>query len=170
MDDRIQVRAMEIIDDLEVTRRGPYSGGFGSVSFSGDMDIALALRTIVFPTGTRYDTMYSYKDATKRQEWVANLQTGAGIVADSNPDDEQQECQNKAAGLARAIDLAESAFVDKWCRALPLYQPLKWKLNGDPRIRNLNLLCVDSCLGWREKKMSEKLECVPKELCFYSNI
>lgn len=113
MDDRIQVRAMEIIDDLEVTRRGPYSGGFGSVSFSGDMDIALALRTIVFPTGTRYDTMYSYKDATKRQEWVANLQTGAGIVADSNPDDEQQECQNKAAGLARAIDLAESAFVDK---------------------------------------------------------
>ncbi|XP_062156016.1 anthranilate synthase alpha subunit 1, chloroplastic [Alnus glutinosa] len=107
-----KVRAMEIIDDLEVTRRGPYSGGFGSVSFSGDMDIALALRTIVFPTGTRYDTMYSYKDATKRQEWVANLQTGAGIVADSNPDDEQQECQNKAAGLARAIDLAESTFVD----------------------------------------------------------
>ena len=105
---------MEIIDNLEVTRRGPYSGGFGSVSFSGDMDIALALRTMVFPTGNRYNTMYSYnKDGTKRQEWIANLQTGAGIVADSNPDDEQQECQNKAAGLARAIDLAESAFLDK---------------------------------------------------------
>ncbi|KAF3970568.1 hypothetical protein CMV_005743 [Castanea mollissima] len=109
-----KVRAMEIIDNLEVTRRGPYSGGFGSVSFTGDMDIALALRTIVFPTGNRYNTMYSYnRDGTKRQEWIANLQTGAGIVADSNPDDEQQECQNKAAGLARAIDLAESAFLDK---------------------------------------------------------
>nr|POF06179.1 anthranilate synthase alpha subunit 1, chloroplastic [Quercus suber] len=109
-----KVRAMEIIDTLEVTRRGPYSGGFGTVSFSGDMDIALALRTMVFPTGNRYNTMYSYnKDGTKRQEWIANLQTGAGIVADSNPDDEQQECQNKAAGLARAIDLAESAFLDK---------------------------------------------------------
>lgn len=109
----IQVKAMELIDELEVNRRGPYSGGFGGVSFTGDMDIALALRTMVFPTGTRYDTMYSYKNANKRREWVAYLQAGAGIVADSDPDDEHRECQNKAAGLARAIDLAESAFVDK---------------------------------------------------------
>lgn len=109
----MQVKAMELIDQLEVTRRGPYSGGFGGVSFTGDMDIALALRTIVFPTGTRFDTMYSYKDAGQRREWVAYLQAGAGIVADSDPDDEHRECQNKAAGLARAIDLAESAFVDK---------------------------------------------------------
>lgn len=108
-----KVRAMELIDQLEVTRRGPYSGGFGGVSFLGDMDIALALRTIVFPTGMRHDTMYSYKDANTRREWVAYLQAGAGIVADSDPDDEHQECQNKAAGLARAIDLAESAFVNK---------------------------------------------------------
>ncbi|KAK9282603.1 hypothetical protein L1049_010820 [Liquidambar formosana] len=108
-----KVKAMELIDQLEVTRRGPYSGGFGSVSFSGDMDIALALRTIVFPTGARYDTMYSYKNAVKRQEWVAYLQAGAGIVADSDPDDEHRECENKAACLARAIDLAESAFVNK---------------------------------------------------------
>ncbi|MBA0674573.1 hypothetical protein Goari_016162 [Gossypium aridum] len=108
-----KVKAMELIDQLEVTRRGPYSGGFGGISFSGDMDIALALRTIVFPTATRYDTMYSYKDANKRQEWVAHLQAGAGIVADSVPADEQRECENKAAALARAIDLAESSFVDK---------------------------------------------------------
>nr|AAU84988.1 anthranilate synthase alpha 1 [Camptotheca acuminata] len=108
-----KVKAMELIDQLEATRRGPYSGGFGGISFSGDLDIALALRTIVFPTGARYDTMYSYKNANKRQEWVAYLQAGAGIVADSDPDDEQRECENKAAGLARAIDLAESAFVDK---------------------------------------------------------
>ena len=110
---------MELIDELEVTRRGPYGGGFGSISFTGDMDIALALRSIIFPTGTRYDTMYSHKDASSRREWVAHLQTGAGIVADSDPDDEQRECENKAAGLARAIDLAESAFVDKWLNDLP---------------------------------------------------
>ncbi|KAM1141532.1 hypothetical protein EV1_041096 [Malus domestica] len=106
-----KVKAMELIDELEVTRRGPYSGGFGWVSFTGDMDIALALRTMVFTTGSRFDTMYSYKDANRRREWVAHLQAGAGIVADSDPEDENQECQNKAAGLARAIDLAEVAFV-----------------------------------------------------------
>ncbi|KAH9626716.1 hypothetical protein KSS87_017415 [Heliosperma pusillum] len=108
-----KVKAMELIDELEVTRRGPYSGGFGGISFTGDMDIALALRTMVFSTATRYDTMYSYKNVNKRREWVAHLQAGAGIVADSNPDDEQKECENKAAGLARAIDLAESSFLDK---------------------------------------------------------
>ncbi|XP_052187679.1 anthranilate synthase alpha subunit 1, chloroplastic isoform X2 [Diospyros lotus] len=108
-----KVKAMELIDQLEVNRRGPYGGGFGSISFTGDMDIALVLRTIVFPTGARYDTIYSYKDEGKRHEWVAHLQAGAGIVADSIPDDEQSECEHKAAGLARAIDLAESAFVHK---------------------------------------------------------
>lgn len=108
-----KVKAMELIDELEVTRRGPYSGGFGGISFTGDMDIALALRTVVFPTATRYDTMYSYKDVDKRREWIAHLQAGAGIVADSNPNDEQKECENKAAGLARAIDVAESSFIDK---------------------------------------------------------
>ncbi|KAF2312577.1 hypothetical protein GH714_035127 [Hevea brasiliensis] len=108
-----KVKAMELIDQLERTRRGPYSGGFGGISFSGDMDVALALRTIVFPTSTRYDTMYSYDDLNKRREWVAHLQAGAGIVADSDPADEQRECENKAAGLARAIDLAEESFVKK---------------------------------------------------------
>ncbi|CAI9105545.1 OLC1v1004484C1 [Oldenlandia corymbosa var. corymbosa] len=108
-----KVKAMELIDQLEVTRRGPYSGGFGGISFTGDMDVALALRTIVFPTEVRYDTMYSYKDEMKRREWIAHLQAGAGIVADSVPADEQRECENKAAGLARAIDLAESSFVEK---------------------------------------------------------
>ncbi|XP_054824974.1 anthranilate synthase alpha subunit 2, chloroplastic-like isoform X3 [Prosopis cineraria] len=108
-----KVKAMELIDQLEVARRGPYSGGFGGISFTGSMDIALALRTIVFPTNTRFDTMYSYKDVNKRREWIAHLQAGAGIVADSDPADEQRECENKAAALARAIDLAESSFVQK---------------------------------------------------------
>ncbi|GJN22808.1 hypothetical protein PR202_gb10407 [Eleusine coracana subsp. coracana] len=107
-----KVRAMELIDHLEVKMRGPYSGGFGGISFRGDMDIALALRTIIFPTGSRFDTMYSYKDKNTRQEWVAHLQSGAGIVADSQPDEEHQECLNKAAALARAIDLAESTFLN----------------------------------------------------------
>ncbi|KAL8154095.1 hypothetical protein V2J09_011855 [Rumex salicifolius] len=108
-----KVKAMELIDELEVTRRGPYSGGFGGISFYGDVDIALALRTMVFPSSTRYDTMYSYNDANNRREWIAHIQAGAGIVADSIPADEQRECENKAAALARAIDLAESSFVDK---------------------------------------------------------
>lgn len=108
-----KVKAMELIDQLEVNRRGPYSGGFGGISFTGDMDIALALRTMVFSTATRYDTMYSYKDVDRRREWVAHLQAGAGIVADSDPADEQRECENKAAGLARAIDLAESSFLER---------------------------------------------------------
>lgn len=65
---------MELIDQLEVARRGPYSGGFGSVSFLGDMDIAIALRTIVFPTGSRCNSLLSYKDAKQRQEWLAHIQ------------------------------------------------------------------------------------------------
>lgn len=108
----LQVKAMELIDKLEVTRRGPYSGGFGGISFNGDMDIALALRTMVFPTNTRYDTLYSYKHPQRRREWIAHIQAGAGVVADSNPDDEQRECENKAAALVRAIDLAESSFLE----------------------------------------------------------
>eukprot|EP00897_Mesotaenium_endlicherianum_P008838 jgi/Mesen1/7983/ME000425S07178 len=78
-----KVRAMELIDELEPTRRGPYSGGMGYVGFTGEMDIALALRTMA----------------------------GAGIVADSDPEAEFQETVNKAAGMARAIDLAEAAFL-----------------------------------------------------------
>ncbi|GKB10596.1 anthranilate synthase alpha subunit 2, chloroplastic-like protein isoform X1 [Tanacetum coccineum] len=108
-----KVKAMELINKLEVTRREPYSGGFGGISFTGDMDISLALRTIVFPTTSRYDTMYSYRDSNKQRDWVAHLQSGAGIVADSDPSDEQRECKNNAATLARVIDLAESSFIDK---------------------------------------------------------
>nr|GEU48704.1 anthranilate synthase alpha subunit 2, chloroplastic-like isoform X1 [Tanacetum cinerariifolium] len=108
-----KVKAMELIDKLEVTRRRPCSSGFEGISFTRDMDIALALRTIVFPTALRYDTMYSYRNSNKRRDWVAHLQARAGIVADSDPGDEQRECENKAATLACAIDLAESSFVDK---------------------------------------------------------
>jgi anthranilate synthase component 1 len=69
---------MELIDELEPTRRGPYSGGIGGVSFTGQMDIALALRTMVFPT-QRNDTMYSYKQANSRREWVVHLQVCSSL-------------------------------------------------------------------------------------------
>ncbi len=95
-----KVRAIEIIDELEPMRRGPYSGGIGAVGYSGDMDIALALRTMVIPVPTG-----------GRAPWTVHLQAGAGVVRDSVPTAEWQETLNKASALGRAIDLAEAAFV-----------------------------------------------------------
>jgi anthranilate synthase component 1 len=94
-----KVRAMQIIDELEAVRRGPYGGGFGFVGLDGQMDIALALRTIVVPTD-RFDG----------KAWTYHLQAAGGIVADSDPGDEYMETVNKAAALSRAIDVAEGAF------------------------------------------------------------
>lgn len=94
-----KVRAMQIIDELEPTRRGPYGGGIGVVSFDDQMDIALALRTMVVPV-----------EAHRKDCWTIHLQAGAGIVADSQPTAEYEETVSKAAALARAIDLAEAAF------------------------------------------------------------
>ncbi len=83
-----KVRAMEIIDELEPVKRGPYAGVVGYVDFSGNLDTAIAIRTMfVGPTG-------------------AYLQAGAGIVADSSPDDEDLECRNKAAALLAAVPAA----------------------------------------------------------------
>ncbi|MHC5115030.1 MAG: anthranilate synthase component I, partial [Planctomycetota bacterium] len=96
-----KVRAMQVIDELERSRRGPYAGGIGYASFAGDMDMAIALRTMVFPTALRTE-----------QGWTVHLQAGAGIVADSVPEREHEETVNKAAALNRAIDLAESAFAE----------------------------------------------------------
>ena len=93
-----KIRAMQIIDELEPCKRGPYGGGFGVVGLDGDMDIALALRTIVVPV-----------DKRKGDRWTYHLQSAGGIVADSDPDAEYEETVNKAAALARGIDLAEKA-------------------------------------------------------------
>jgi len=93
-----KVRAMQIIDELEPTRRGPYAGAVGYTDFAGNMDMAIALRTMV--------VMPAEHDG----QWTIHLQAGAGIVADSVPASEYQETVNKAAALAKAIDLAESAF------------------------------------------------------------
>jgi anthranilate synthase component 1 len=84
-----KVRAMQIIDETEPTRRGIYGGALGYFSFSGDLDMAIILRTVVFRGN------------------VATLQSGAGIVLDSDPEYEWNECANKAMGLIRAIEMAE---------------------------------------------------------------
>jgi len=84
-----KIRAMEIIDELEPTKRGPYAGAVGYFDFAGNMDTAIAIRTIVLKGRDAY------------------VQAGAGIVADSVPEYEFKETQNKARALLRAIDVAE---------------------------------------------------------------
>ena len=85
-----KVRAMEIIDELEVSRRGLYGGVVGYLDFAGDADAAIAIRTALLKDG------------------VAYVQAGGGIVADSDPPTEDQESQNKAAAVVRAISVAQS--------------------------------------------------------------
>ena len=86
-----KVRAMEIIEELEPTRRGPYGGVIGYFSFSGNMDTAITIRTIVCTNGS------------------AHMQVGAGIVADSVPSREYDECVKlKGGALLRAIEMAEA--------------------------------------------------------------
>jgi anthranilate synthase component 1 len=87
-----KVRAMEIIDELEPTKRGPYAGVVGYLDFSGNLDTAIAIRTMIW-RGNQ-----------------ATLQAGAGIVADSVPADEDLECNNKARALLTAAAAAQSLF------------------------------------------------------------
>ena len=84
-----KVRAMEIIDELEPTKRGPYAGVVGYLDFSGNIDTAIAIRTLVVADDGR-----------------ASIQAGAGIVADSVPEHEDLECHNKARALLAAIPAA----------------------------------------------------------------
>ena len=83
-----KVRAMEIIDELEPTKRGVYAGAVGYLGFNGDMDLAIAIRTAVIKDQMLY------------------VQAGAGIVADSVPQSEWTETQNKAKGVLRAAEMA----------------------------------------------------------------
>ncbi|CAN5237494.1 anthranilate synthase component I [soil metagenome] len=84
-----KVRAMEIIDDLEPTRRGLYGGGIGYIDLAGNADLCIAIRTLVFHDGRAY------------------VQAGAGVVADSVPDREHEETRNKAMALLSAVRAAE---------------------------------------------------------------
>ncbi len=85
-----KVRAMEIIDELETGKRGIYAGAVGYLGFSGDMDLAIAIRTAIVKDGTLY------------------VQAGAGIVADSVPENEWIETQNKARAVLRAAEMAQA--------------------------------------------------------------
>jgi anthranilate synthase component 1 len=87
-----KVRAMEIIDELEPSKRGIYAGAVGYLGFNGDMDLAIAIRTAVVKDGMLY------------------AQAGAGIVADSVPDNEWLETLNKARAVIRAAELAQARF------------------------------------------------------------
>ncbi len=89
-----KVRAMEIIDEIEPHRRGPYAGAVGYVDFNGNMDTCIALRTLVVQDGKAY------------------VQAGAGIVADSVPSAEYQETLNKARGLLKAIEITEARLAE----------------------------------------------------------
>ena len=101
-----KVRAMQIIDELEPVRRGPYGGGVGYVSLTGEMDIALALRTIVTPIP---DAVRD-NPAAEGVQWTYHLQAAGGIVYDSVAEAEYMETVNKAAAMLRAIEVAERAF------------------------------------------------------------
>ncbi len=87
-----KIRAMQIIDELEPTRRGPYGGAVGYFDFAGNMDTCIALRTIVWRNG------------------VFDVQAGAGVVADSDPSSEYEETMNKARALLKAVQIAEKGF------------------------------------------------------------
>ena len=108
-----KVRAMQIIDELEPTRRGPYAGAVGYSDFAGNMDMAIALRTmVVTPASTPggKPKISGGAGGPSQGGWVVHIQAGAGIVADSDPDAEHQETVNKAAAMAKAVDLAQDAF------------------------------------------------------------
>jgi anthranilate synthase component 1 len=90
-----KVRAMEIIDELEPTKRGIYAGAVGYLGFNGDMDLAIAIRTAVIKNQTLY------------------VQAGAGIVADSVPASEWQETCNKAKAVLRAAEMAQTGLDSK---------------------------------------------------------
>jgi anthranilate synthase component 1 len=87
-----KIRAMQIIDELEPTRRGPYGGAVGYLDFAGNMDTCIALRTIVWKNGN-YD-----------------VQVGAGVVADSVPASEFEETMSKARAMLKAVEIAEKGF------------------------------------------------------------
>ncbi|NJL31364.1 MAG: anthranilate synthase component I [Phycisphaerales bacterium] len=145
-----KVRAMQIIDEVEKTRRGPYGGAVGYVDFAGNMDMAIALRTmVVMPdesgqvdqpeaqarvagsgqvaNGSGQVAKWSSGQVSenksnratentnpkseirnpKSSSWIVHLQAGGGIVADSDPEAEHMETVNKAAALAKAVDVAQ---------------------------------------------------------------
>jgi anthranilate synthase component 1 len=94
-----KIRAMQIIDELEPTRRGPYGGAVGYLDFAGDMDTCIALRTIVCTPAKGAAGSHTY-----------DVQSGAGVVADSVPASEYEETMNKAKAMLKAVEIAQAGF------------------------------------------------------------
>jgi anthranilate synthase component 1 len=94
-----KIRAMQIIDELEPTRRGPYGGAVGYLDFAGDMDTCIALRTIVCTPAKNDPAMHTY-----------DVQSGAGVVADSVPSAEYAETLAKAKAMLKAVEIAQAGF------------------------------------------------------------
>jgi anthranilate synthase component 1 len=90
-----KVRAMEIIEELEPVKRGVYGGAVGYLSFGGEMDLAIAIRTAVIKGGMLY------------------VQAGAGVVADSDPASEWQETENKARAVLRAAEQVQEGLDER---------------------------------------------------------
>lgn len=97
-----KVRALEIIDEVEPVRRGPYGGAAGYFDFEGNMDTCIALRTMVL-TPMQAD----HPVAAAGPAWNVDIQAGAGIVADSDPAAEYEETLNKAKAMLTAVNMAE---------------------------------------------------------------
>jgi len=113
-----KIRAMQIIDELEPTRRGPYGGAVGYLDFAGNMDTCIALRTIVWMGGAKDEGSHSQL-ATRNSQLPPNsqlpqatydVQAGAGVVADSVPALEWEETMNKAKALLKAVEAAGKGF------------------------------------------------------------
>ena len=92
-----KIRAMELIDELEPVRRGVYGGAVGYLDSAGNLDVAIAIRTVVVEDG------------------ICRIQAGAGIVADSVPEKEYREAEAKAAALFRAVEVAR-----EWAGVIPI--------------------------------------------------
>jgi anthranilate synthase component 1 len=114
-----KIRAMEIIEELEPFRRGIYGGAVGYLSYSGNADLAIAIRTLV----TRGETIH--------------VQAGAGVVADSVPENEHEECVSKALAVIQAVELARTSE--------PARRAQQVLAKSAPRPRALSFPSLDLC-------------------------
>jgi anthranilate synthase component 1 len=98
---------MQIIDELEPTKRGPYAGAVGYIDYNRNVDTCIALRTMVVVREGTSQEPGAGSQKSEGEKWRVFVQAGAGIVADSVPANEHQECINKASALLKAVALAE---------------------------------------------------------------
>lgn len=143
----LQVRAMQILDALEPTRRGPYGGGIGLVSFTGGMDMALALRTMVIPTGGSFDYLYNYSYPRARREWTVHIQVRCAVPARED--------------LERAAFFSSS--LGSGSQKAPLWW--RWARSGQVQDRKLQILLNTHLQGTSSKSLSPYAALGEFQLC-----